>query len=372
MKKIGITGKNGFLGYHLYHQIKYCYPEYKIIEFDRSFFKHAFLLDKFVADCDVIVHLAGINRLEDEKALYDINVSVTQNLVDSLKRTSSRAHVIFSSSLQENKENYYGLAKKKAREILHDWSKKADTLFSGLIIPNVFGPFGKPYYNSVVATFCHQLTHNESPKIQNDNEIQLIYVGDLVHEIMKCIIHSVNDPFYKIETKISRKVSEILKELKEFKETYFEKGEIPILKSNYEIQLFNTFRSYININSFYPKQLNCHLDDRGVFAEIIRHGISGQTSFSTTLKQITRGNHFHTRKTERFTVIKGEAIIQLRKIGSKEVLNFKLSGSKPAFVDMPIWYTHNITNTGEDELITVFWINEPYDPNNPDTYFEIV
>jgi UDP-2-acetamido-2,6-beta-L-arabino-hexul-4-ose reductase len=169
-----------------------------------------------------------------------------------------------------------------------------------------------------------------------------------------------------------KKVSEILKDLFYFKDKYIKNGEIPELNSKYQLQLFNTFRSFIDFQTYYPKYLTAHEDNRGAFVEIIRHGISGQASYSTTFQGITRGNHFHTRKIERFTVIQGKALIQLRKIGTDEIFNFELVGSQPSFVDMPVWYTHNIKNIGHEELLTMFWINEPYDPTDPDTYFEKV
>jgi UDP-2-acetamido-2,6-beta-L-arabino-hexul-4-ose reductase len=163
-----------------------------------------------------------------------------------------------------------------------------------------------------------------------------------------------------------------LNDLIYFKDTYINSGDIPVLNSKYHIQLFNTFRSFIDFKTFYPKNLTPHRDYRGAFVEIIKHGISGQTSFSTTVSEFTRGNHFHTRKIERFAVIQGKALIQLRKIGTDGIFNFELEGSQPSFVDMPVWYTHNIKNIGEEELLTVFWINESFDPKDPDTYFEMV
>ena len=139
--------------------------------------------------------------------------------------------------------------------------------------------------------------------------------------------------------------------------------------TSFDYNLFNTFRCYFDIASHYPVKFTQHTDPRGAFVEVIRLGIGGQCSFSTTVPGITRGNHFHTRKIERFAVIKGKALIQLRKIDSDEVLDFYLDGTEPAYVDMPIWYTHNIKNIGEEDLYTIFWINEPYDAADPDTYF---
>jgi UDP-2-acetamido-2,6-beta-L-arabino-hexul-4-ose reductase len=168
------------------------------------------------------------------------------------------------------------------------------------------------------------------------------------------------------------KVSEILSLLQKFRKSYQDKGEIPHLVNDFELKLFNTYRCYMDIGSYFPKKFVQHSDDRGFFVEIARLAISGQISFSTSKTGITRGNHFHTRKIERFAVIKGKALIQLRRIGTDEVYDFYLDGEEPSYVDMPIWYTHNIKNIGDDILYTIFWINEPFDPIDPDTYFEKV
>ena len=145
-----------------------------------------------------------------------------------------------------------------------------------------------------------------------------------------------------------------------------------MIKNKFEINLFNTFRSYFDLSNHFPIKYKNKIDDRGNFVEIIRLGTGGQVSFSTTKKGITRGNHFHTRKIERFSVIKGDALIKLRKIGTNDTFKYFLSGDDPAYVDIPIWHTHNIKNIGEEELYTMFWINEFYDENDSDTYFENV
>jgi UDP-2-acetamido-2,6-beta-L-arabino-hexul-4-ose reductase len=221
-----------------------------------------------------------------------------------------------------------------------------------------------------VATFCHQLARDENPKIDVDASIKLIYVGELVNEILRVIRSGDNTHELPVTPTAEATVSEILQLLQYFKDNYQNKGEFPTLKSNFELQLFNTYRCYMDIAGYFPRKFVPHTDTRGSFVEIARHGIAGQTSFSTTRPGITRGNHFHTRKIERFAVIKGEALIQLRRIGTDEVLNFQLSGQEPAYVDMPIWYTHNIKNIGNEDLYTIFWINEPYDERDPDTWFE--
>jgi UDP-2-acetamido-2,6-beta-L-arabino-hexul-4-ose reductase len=372
MLKIGITGQAGFVGTHLYNSLGLLPEKFERIDFQRNFFDNETDLDIFVAQCDVIVHLAAMNRHNEPQLIYDTNIKLVQKLTESLIRTNSTPHVLFSSSTQEERDNLYGKSKKGGRELMVQWAQKSGGKFTGMIIPNVFGPFGHPNYNSVVATFCHKLTHGETPVIEVDGEMKLIYVGELVAEIIKEITsESGKDGVVVGHTSVS-KVSNMLSLLENYKEQYQEKGEIPAINTTFELNLFNTFRCYMDIKNHFPVKYIQHTDPRGSFVEVIRLGVGGQVSFSTTVPGITRGNHYHTRKIERFAVIKGKALIQLRRIGTDEVLDFHLDGHEPAYVDMPIWYTHNIKNIGDEVLYTNFWINEFYDANDPDTYFENV
>jgi UDP-2-acetamido-2,6-beta-L-arabino-hexul-4-ose reductase len=215
------------------------------------------------------------------------------------------------------------------------------------------------------------LVNKDSPKIKTDVTLNLIYINDVVKAIIE-LFNKETEEIVNIQYTDSYKVSEILELLKQYKTTYFDNGQFPCFRNQFEINLFNTFRSYFNLTEHFPVKYKNNVDERGNFVEIIRLETGGQVSFSTTKPGITRGNHFHTRKIERFSVIKGKALIQLRKIGSNEVFDYYLSGDEPAYVDMPIWYTHNIKNIGEVELYTMFWINEFYDAKDPDTYFEKV
>lgn len=368
MIKIGITGQNGFVGSHLYNTLGLSPENYERIAFDKLFFENEAELDSFVLQCDVIVHLAAMNRDPNPDVIYKNNINLVEKLVDSLKRTGSKAHLLFSSSSQEERNNLYGKSKKEGRSLLAKWALENGGKFTGMIIPNVFGPFGKPNYNSFIATFCQQLTHGEIPRIDIDGEVKLIYVGELVQEIINQIHVGETNELYSVPFTTSIKVSEVLSQLETYKKLYFESGEIPSLTTTFDYHLFNTFRSYFDIATHYPVKFTQNIDPRGAFVEVIRLGIGGQCSFSSTVPGITRGNHFHTRKIERFAVIKGKALIQLRKTDSEEVLDFYLDGSEPAYVDMPIWYTHNIKNIGKEELLTIFWINEAYDPKDADTY----
>ena len=319
-----------------------------------------------------------MNRHNNPEILYNTNIGLVKQLIAACEATWSTPHILFSSSTQEERDNLYGKSKKEGRELFEQWAMKNKGNFTGFIIPNVFGPFGHPYYNSVVATFCHQLTHNETPRIETDGEIKLIYVGELVGEIIKHIemmsveLESGNADSVLIKHTATIKVSELLQKLQNFKENYFDKGVIPNLDNSFERNLFNTFLCYIDHESFFPYFLKLNTDNRGSFVETIKLNSGGQVSFSTTVPGITRGNHYHTRKAERFAVIKGKARIELRRIGTDKVLTFELDGSQPSFVDMPVWYTHNITNIGDDELYTIFWINEFFDSEDPDTYIKEV
>ncbi|HSV88902.1 MAG TPA: NAD-dependent epimerase/dehydratase family protein, partial [Bacteroidales bacterium] len=371
MIKVGITGQAGFIGTHLYNTLGLYPDSFERIPFDDSFFQDETRLQDFVHSCDAIVHLAAMNRHGDPQVIYNTNIGLVKQLIAACQKTQSRPHILFSSSTQEERDNLYGKSKKEGRQLFEKWAKQNNARFTGLIIPNVFGPFGHPYYNSVVATFCHQLTHNEQPKIEVDGEIKLIYVGELATCIIKQITqHNSQITDYRsqitslqIAHTATTKVSALLKKLECFKESYMGKGILPCLDDPFDRNLFNTFLTYIDHKTFFPIHLKLNTDERGSFVETIKLHSGGQVSFSTTRPGITRGNHFHTRKAERFAVIKGKARIEFRRIGTDKVLTFELDGNQPSFVDMPVWYTHNITNTGEDDLYTIFWINEHFEAN---------
>ncbi|QCW98805.1 SDR family oxidoreductase [Aggregatimonas sangjinii] len=374
VKKIGITGQEGFLGRHLYNTLG-LHTAWEIVPFKRSFFKDPKKLGDFVSQCDIIVHLAAMNRHEDPEVIYNTNVELVEVLIAACVHTGSKPHILFSSSTQEESNSRYGKSKKEGKELFINWAKHRNGKFTSLRIPNVFGPFGKPNYNSVVATFCHKIVRNEIPTVIQDNEVGLIYVNDLIQHFVNTISETSasekigsNSFELTIAPDYHIKVSKLLSLLNTFKKDYMEKGIFPNLANSFEKALFNTFRCYIPQNH-YPVKYTQHTDPRGSFVEIARTQTSGQFSFSTTVPGITRGNHFHTRKAERFAVIKGKALIQLRKVDSEEIIDYYLDGEEPAYVDMPIWYTHNIKNIGDDELLTLFWINEPYNPDDADTFF---
>ncbi|TMM53798.1 SDR family oxidoreductase [Maribacter algarum] len=377
MKKVGITGQAGFVGNHLYTTLTLD-ETVELVPFERDFFDDQSALESFVKQCDTIVHLAAMNRHEDMNVIYNTNLGLVEALITACKTTSSTPHIIFSSSSQEDRDNLYGKSKKEGKEKFVSWASETGGKFTSLTIPNVFGPFGKPNYNSVVATFCYKVARGEEPTIIQDGEVGLIYVNELVAVFIETIKNQVksesigeNSSEVRIQPTSKNRVSRILELLNQYKSDYMGNGIFPSLENQFEKALFNTFRCYVP-EAHYPVKFTKHTDPRGSFVEIARTQTSGQFSFSTTVPGITRGNHFHTRKAERFAVISGKALIQLRKIGTDKVIDYYLDGNEPAYVDMPIWYTHNIKNIGDEELITLFWINEPYNPEDADTYFEDV
>jgi UDP-2-acetamido-2,6-beta-L-arabino-hexul-4-ose reductase len=421
MIRIGITGQAGFIGTHLYNTISLDKDRFQLVPFADNFFDSEELLDAFVKQCDVIVHLAAMNRHNDPEVLYTTNVGLVTKLINSMQRTDSKPYVIMSSSLQEERDNLYGRSKREGRELFNKWADRTGASFTGMIIPNVFGPFGVPYYNSVISTFSYQIVNGEEPKIEVDAELKLIYVGDLVNRIIglatententevksnsntdltdqtdghglgfvtkntegtdMSLDNSVSHILHSTVNKVPRlihvehqakfKVTELLSKLRGYHRDYVVGGVFPDLSNWFEVCLFNTFRSYLP-ESFFPVRYIEHRDPRGVYVEAMKCISGGQSAYSTTVPGITRGNHFHLRKIERFAVVKGKASIKLRKYGTDKVIEYIIDGNMPGYVDMPVWYTHNITNIGDDELFTMFWINEFYNPEDADTYFEEV
>ena len=372
MLKVGITGQIGFIGSHLYNLLG-IETDIERIPFHDEFFSGETTLRHFVRQCDVIVHLAAMNRHSDPHIIYNTNIRLVKQLIAAMEAEQVAPHVIFSSSIQEERDNLYGASKREGRVLLAAWAERNGGKFTGCIIPNVFGPFGKPNYNSVVATFCHKLTHGEEPEIQVDNTIKLVYVDDLCREMIQIMRSGEAAILRPIPYRAERKVSELLATFRHFRDLYFKQGILPELRNRFDLQLFNTFCCYPDYETFYPFILKSNSDKRGTFVELIKmESLGGQISFSTTRPGITRGNHYHTRKIERFAVIRGKARIELRRIGTTHKMVFELDGAYPAFVDIPVWHTHSLTNIGEEDLYTIFWINEFYNPNDPDTFYEEV
>ena len=368
--RILISGYNGFLGKHLIRRLKCLKEEFDIDVLTKADFESNKLIKK-ISPNDIIFHFAGVNRDINDSVVFKKNNTLNESLLSALKKVKFKGKLLFTSSVQENSGILYGKAKKNARLKFEEYSNSLGYKFYGIIAPNIFGPFCKPNYNSFIATFSSMLINKKNPSIDNDKEVSLIYVNDFIDEITK-ILNDDNELKLKKSLIYNYTISEVLIKLNKFNDIYCKYGQIPDVESHFDLCLFNTFRSYINISSFFPRSHKEHNDDRGSFSELSRVFSQGQTSFSITKKGVIRGNHFHTRKIERFSVIRGKAKIELREILSDKKFEFILDGAKPSYIDIPVWHIHNIQNFGDEDLITVFWINEHYNEDTADTYLENV
>jgi UDP-2-acetamido-2,6-beta-L-arabino-hexul-4-ose reductase len=369
-RKIVITGVVGFMGSHLLDRLSR-EQDVEVPPFEDAYFSQPEKLREVLAGCDTVVHLAAMNR-GDEKEIYTTNVDLVKKLVETLDGINARPHVIFSSSTQTALDNPYSRSKKEGERILEEWSKKSNAPVAVLVIPNVFGDRSRPFYNSVVATFCHLLTHGGQPQIQVDKKLDLVYINEL-SEIFWDKIKNPPAGFERVDVKATAaiKVTDILAMLNHFRDCFYVNKIVPTFANNFEKNLYNTYLSYAE-SADYEQPLTLRTDDRGSLFEVVKEEKGSQIFFSTTRPGIVRGNHYHTRKQEKFCVVKGEAIIRLRRIGTDKVIEYKVSGEKPVVVEMPIFYTHNIENVGRNELCTLFWTNQLFNPNDSDTFFEKV
>ncbi len=368
MPKIAVTGAAGLLGTHMCIFLS-TLEDVEVVPIDRETFTNG--LAGALDGTDIIFHFAGINRGSDEE-ISDGNPQLTQTLTDALIKTDTTPHVLFSSSIQENSTNIYGRSKAAARDILAQWGKKTDGNFTNIVLPHIFGEGGRPNYNSVIQTFCHLLANNKAPTIDNDGEIEPIHAQRACEQIANLALakrQKMAKPKYQSHRITGRtmRVSEMLDRLQKMADLYAQ-NIIPDLRDEFDLDLFNTYRSYL-YPAKYPVKLTKHSDTRGWLVETVKEHNGGQVFFSTTRPGITRGNHFHRHKVERFLVVSGQADICIRKIGQNHVETFAVTGDEPSFVDIPTLETHSITNTGNTELLTLFWVHEIFDPEHPDTYF---
>ena len=367
VKTVGITGIDGLIGWHLRCRLFSESDAYRVIPADRSTFESEERLDEFVEQCEVIVHLAGMNRGDPEE-LERTNIALAETLVSAFERTGRQPHLVFSSSTHADGETPYGRSKRKASEIFALWGGRTGGSLANLILPHVFGECGRPFYNSVVSTFCHQVANGQEPVIDNDGQLELLHAQDVAALVLQVIEEEKSGDIRTHGRRVL--VSEMLECLRRIAGSYRE-GVIPKLGDTFNLRLFNTYRSYL-FPDYYPVALKLSTDSRGALFEAVKSDHGGQAFMSTTRPGVTRGDHFHFAKVERFLVIHGEALIRIRRLFRDHVEEFRVSGETPVFIDMPTLHTHNITNTGEGELLTLFWSHEIFDPDNPDTYHEPV
>jgi len=362
MSRVAMTGGDGFLGWHTQCALRESGTDAADIPVG-GFFDETQAAGAIEASSRFI-HLAGVNRGSDDEVETG-NVLFAQQVADVIRQVDNPPKtIVYSNSIQATLDNVYGRAKARAADILGAAASAVGADFLDVRFPNLFGEHGRPFYNAVTATFCHLLAEGDQPTVQVDKELMLLHAQDAA-DILIGERSQDNMP----DLTVQESVSGLLRRLTSLAKNYRE-GEIPDIADRFDRNLFNTYRSYLVTQPIILKQ---QADRRGGFVEMIRNqGGPGQSSFSTTRPGIVRGNHFHRRKVERFVVVSGQARITLRKLLTDKVMVFDVDGESPIAIDMPTMWAHNITNIGLNTLFTVFWANDLFDPNRPDTIPEVV
>jgi len=363
--KVLITGSNGFIAKNLIEHLK---RDEEIELYLYSKRDSLTILEAYVKEVDFIFHLAGVNRPENVSEFYDGNSDLTKNIVDILVKEGKSTPIVLSSSTQSSLDNDYGKSKLKAENILVEYSKKTKADVYIYQLPNVFGKWSKPNYNSVISTWCHNIANDLEIQVNNkDAELNLVYVDDVVESFVQKLKSRSSDTYVLIDVIYKKTLGEIEELLYKFKENRTTLV-IPNVASGFERALYATYLSYLSTDNF-SYELKGHQDNRGTFYEILKTVDSGQFSLSTTAPGILRGNHYHHSKNEKFLVVRGEALIEFRHIVTDEIITYKVSDKKMEVVEMIPGYTHNIKNTGNEEMLLFLWANETFDQDNPDTYF---
>lgn len=365
--KILVTGAGGFIGKNLIAQLKNLNYE-DVFSYDID--TDPALLDRYAEQCDFVYHLAGVNRPKDPEAFMQGNFGFTSTLLDALRRHGNKAPVMLASSIQAERDNPYGRSKRAGEELLFRYAEENGVRVLIYRFPNVFGKWCRPNYNSVVATFCYQIARDLPIRVDDpDTQLRLVYIDDVVKELIRALSGGETrcGKFCEVPVSHTASLGQLAKLISGFREQRVTL-QVPDCSDPLEKKLYSTYLSYLPEEGFaYPLRMNA--DERGSFTEVIRTEDRGQFSVNITNPGITKGNHWHHTKTEKFLVVSGEALIRLRRIDEDKVTEYPVSGSCPQVVDIPPGYTHSIKNTGETQLVTLMWANETFDPKNPDTYY---
>ncbi|MDD4582924.1 MAG: capsular polysaccharide biosynthesis protein CapF [Eubacteriales bacterium] len=365
--RILVTGSNGFIGKNLTAELRN--QQYKdIFEYNKDTEKA--LLDEYCEQADFVFHLAGVNRPKEQYEFMEGNFELTSRLIESLNKYHNNCPIMMASSIQAALDNPYGRSKKAAEDLLLLHERETGSEVIIYRFPNIFGKWCRPDYNSVIATFCHNIANNLPVKVNDpDLVMKLVYIDDVVHELIRALNRKYNKTGNYCEVPVSYfvKLGEILDLIKSFKESR-ENLDIPDMSDEFTKKLYSTYLSYLPQDQFsYPLKMNT--DSRGSFTEFIKIKSGGQVSVNILKSGITKGNHWHHTKNEKFLIVSGKGLIRFRKIGSEDIIEYHLSGDRLEVVDIPTGYTHNIENIGETDLVAVMWANESFDPEKPDTFF---
>jgi len=364
---MAITGASGFLGWHLR-----CHFHHAAAIQARSLSDQAFdsveALAAAVGPASTVIHLAGMNR-GPESEVYETNIELARKLTAALDLQGIAPTILFANSIHSLGDSAFGRSKREASRLLAGWAQARGARYVDVILPHLFGEGGRPFYNSGFATFCHQLAKGEEPQILQDGQVELIHAQRVAARFLALAQDGATAGTIRVEGTPMR-VSEALARLRAIHETH-RAGIIPDLADPFTLDCFNTYRSYL-YPDHYPMRLQLHTDARGGLFEAVKSQHGGQAFLSTTHPGVTRGRHYHHHKLERFLVVSGEAEIRIRRLFDDQVRVFRVRGAEPCYIDMPTFHTHEITNVGSEDLLTLFWSHEIFDPSSPDTYLEPV
>jgi UDP-2-acetamido-2,6-beta-L-arabino-hexul-4-ose reductase len=365
--KILVTGSKGFIAKNLISELRNR-NFLDIYEFHKDSTSED--LVRYTNECDFVFHLAGVNRPTDSKEFILGNVDLTSTLLNLLKKNKKKPPILLASSIQASLNNPYGMSKKAGEDLLINFEKEFGNKALIYRFENVFGKWCKPNYNSVIATFSHNLSRNLPIVINNDQaELNLIYIDDVINELINALSGNgnYNGQFYQVQPVYSVRLGFIVQLLNEFKDSRLKKG-IPNTFDGFSKKLYSTYLSYIPETDL-KYELKMNSDHRGSFTEFLKTTDRGQVSINISKPGIVKGNHWHHTKNEKFLVVSGHGVIRLRKIDEETIIEYHVSGSKLEVVDIPPGYTHNIENLGKSDMVTVMWANEAFDSNRPDTIY---
>lgn len=362
-----VTGANGFIGKNLC--LGLVDKNHQIFKYDIETPKEE--LDYFIANADFVIHLAGINRPLSVEEFYDGNVNLTIQLIDLLKKQNRKIPLLLSSSIHAASNTDYGKSKKLAEDAVFKYGEDTGSNTYVFRLANAFGKWCKPNYNSVVATFCHNIANNIDIEIKDGSiEISFVYIDDIVNEFMNCLDCIKRDGILSVNPVYPITIDNLAKTIKQFRDSRIN-NILPNLKNDFYKKLYSTYLSYLPENKFsYPLKMNA--DERGSFSEFIKTDGYGQVSVNISKPGIVKGNHWHHTKNEKFLVVSGKGIIRFREIGKNKIIEYYVSDEKLEVVDIPPGYTHNIENLGDTDMVTIMWANELFDVNKLDTFYEKV
>ncbi len=370
MMKVLVTGSNGFIGRNLISWLKEM-KEVQVLEYDKDT-KETYL-EEYCSKADFVYHLAGVNRPLDESEYVYGNVTFTEKLLGMLKKYNNPCPVLLSSSIQATINNPYGRSKKAGEDMLINYGKECMTKVLIYRLQNVFGKWCKPNYNSAVSTFCYNISRDIPIYVNDRNKsLELVYIDDVIEEFLRALYGNENKEgnYCKVATSNQVTLGFIVDTLTSF---YHERelGRIPNFLDNFTKKLYSTYLSYMPEDKFsYPLHMN--IDNRGSFTEFIKTNDRGQVSINISRPGVVKGNHWHNTKVEKFLVVSGRGVIRFRKLNTDEIIEYYVSDKLLEVVDIPVGYTHNIENLGDCDMVTIMWVNEIYDSNRPDTYYQIV